>query len=115
MKLKTMAGLTDKNLAKLSNWYITDRINTKGLTHYSQITIKGHFRQLLRDFEAIPNSFQLSEWLGKRSPSARKRLFQTFRAFGKWLEKKRVIHNPWADIDFLEFQWHFLKKPSLRT
>jgi hypothetical protein len=42
-----MSGLTKNNLAKVSNWYLTDRINTRGLTDFSQITIERHFRQLL--------------------------------------------------------------------
>jgi hypothetical protein len=75
---KKQVGINKNNLAKLSNWYLADRINTKGLTHFSQITIEGHFRQLLQDFETIPNSLQLSEWLGKRSPGARKRLLKPF-------------------------------------
>ncbi len=54
---------------------------------------------MLQDFDAVPNSIELSEWLGKHSPGARKRLFETFRAFGRWLEKKRVMRSPWSDID----------------
>jgi site-specific recombinase XerD len=102
----------NKNLVKLSSWYISDRINTKGLTYYSQVTIKGHFRRLLQDFDTIPNSIQLSEWLGKHSPGARKRLFETFRAFGKWLEKKKVMRNPWSDIDIPRVPIPLLKAPS---
>ena len=109
---KIPQGINKANLAKLSNWYVTDRINTKGLTHYSQITIKSHFRQLLQDFETLPNSLQLSEWLGKRPPGARKRLFETFRAFGRWLERKRVMHNPWSDIDIPKVPIPVLKAPS---
>ena len=52
-------GINKVNLAKLSNWYLTDRINTKGLTHFSQVTIEGHFRRLLQDFDTVPNSIQL--------------------------------------------------------
>ena len=102
----------NKNLAQLSSWYISDRINTKGLTHFSQIIIKSHFRRLLQDFDTLPNSMQLSEWLGKYSPGARKRLFQTFRAFGKWLEKKGVMRNPWSDIDIPKVPVPILKAPS---
>lgn len=109
---KKQVGINKNNLAKLSNWYLADRINTKGLTHFSQITIEGHFRQLLQDFETIPNSLQLSEWLGKRSPGARKRLFETFRAFGRWLEKKKVMCNPWSDIDIPRVPVPLLKAPS---
>ncbi|MFC1871543.1 tyrosine-type recombinase/integrase [Chloroflexota bacterium] len=105
-------GINKVNLAQLSNWYLTDRINTKGLTYFSQITIKGHFRQLLQDFDIVPNSIQLSEWLGKRSPGARKRLFETFRAFGRWLERKRVMRNPWSDIDIPRVPVPILKAPS---
>jgi len=99
-------------LANLSNWYLTDRINTKGLTYYSQVTIEGHFRRLLQDFDTVPNSIQLSEWLGKHSPGARKRLFETFRAFGRWLEKKKVMRNPWSDIDIPRVPVPLLKAPS---
>jgi site-specific recombinase XerD len=102
----------NKNLANLSSWYIADRINTKGLTHFSQVTIEGHFRRLLQDFDTIPNSIQLSEWLGKHSPGARKRLFETFRAFGKWLEKKKIMRNPWSDIDIPRVPEPLLKAPS---
>jgi len=102
----------NKNLAELSSWYISDRINTKGLTQFSQITIKAHFRRLLKDFDTLPNSMQLSEWLGKHSPGARKRLFQTFRAFGRWLEKKRVMLNPWSDIDIPKVPVPILEAPS---
>jgi len=55
---------------------------------------------------------QLSEWLGKRSSGARKRLFQTFRAFGRWLEKKQVMRNPWSDIDIPKVPVPLLKAPS---
>ncbi len=102
----------NKNLAELSSWYISDRINTKGLTQFSQITIKAHFRRLLKDFDTLPNSMQLSEWLGKHSPGARKRLFETFRAFGRWLEKKKVMRNPWSDIDIPKVPVPLLKAPS---
>ncbi len=105
-------GINKANLAKLSNWYLTDRINTKGLTHFSQITIERHFRQLLQDFDTLPNSLQLSEWLGNHSPGARKRLFETFRAFGRWLEKKKVMRNPWSDIDIPKVPVPLLKAPS---
>ena len=111
-KLKIISGLTNNNLAKLSSWYFTDRMNTKGLTYYSQITIKGHFKQLGRDFETIPDSRQLSEWLGRRSSGARKRLFQTFRAFGRWLEKKKVMCNPWSDIEIPKVPIPLLKAPT---
>ena len=37
----------NRNLAKLSSRYISDRINTKGLTYFNQVTIEGHFRRLL--------------------------------------------------------------------
>jgi integrase/recombinase XerC len=67
---------------------------------------------LLHDFDAVPNSIQLSEWLGKHSPGARKRLFETFRAFGRWLEKKRVMHNTWSDIDIPRVPVPLLKVPS---
>ncbi|MFC1905839.1 tyrosine-type recombinase/integrase [Chloroflexota bacterium] len=109
---KKHVGINKNNLAKLSNWYLTDRINTKGLTYYSQVTIKSHFRRLLQDFDIIPDSIQLSEWLGQYSPGARKRLFQTFRAFGNWLEKKKVISNPWSDIDIPRVPVPLLKAPS---
>ncbi|MFC2044722.1 tyrosine-type recombinase/integrase [Chloroflexota bacterium] len=109
---KTPHGSNKTNLAKLSSWYLADRINTKGLTHFSQVTIEGHFRRLLQDFETVPNSIQLSEWLGKHSPGARKRLFETFRAFGRWLEKKKVMHNPWSDIDIPRVPVPLLKAPS---
>jgi site-specific recombinase XerD len=105
-------GLNKVNLFKLSNWYLTDRINTKGLKYSSQITIKRHFKQLLQDYKTIPNSLQLSEWLGKHSPGARKRLFEAFRAFGKWLEKKKVMCNPWSDIDIPRVPVPLLKTPS---
>ncbi|MFC2021925.1 tyrosine-type recombinase/integrase [Chloroflexota bacterium] len=109
---KTRLGINRNNLAKLSSWYLTDRINTKGLTHFSQITIEGHFRRLLHDFDTVPNSIQLSEWLGKYSPGARKRFFETFRAFGRWLEKKKVMRNPWSDIDIPRVPVPLLKAPS---
>ena len=109
---KTSSGSNKTNLARLSNWYLSDRLNTKGLTHFSQITIEGHFRRLLQDFDTVPNSIQLSEWLGKYSPGARKRLFETFRAFGRWLEKKRVMRNPWSDIDIPRVPVPLLKAPS---
>jgi site-specific recombinase XerD len=67
---------------------------------------------LLQDFDTVPNSIQLSEWLGKYSPGARKRLFETFRAFGRWLEKKRVMRNPWSDIDIPRVPVPLLKAPS---
>ena len=109
---KTHQGINKGNLARLSSWYLTDRINTKGITHFSQVTIELHFKYLLRDFDSLPNSFQLSEWLGKRSPGARKRLFQTFRAFGKWLEKKKIMRNPWSGIDIPRVPVPLLKAPS---
>jgi site-specific recombinase XerD len=99
-------------LAALSNWYLTDRINTKGLTHFSQVSIEGHFRRLCLDFETLPNSIQLSEWLGKHTPGARKRLFETFRAFGRWLERKGVVRNPWSDIDVPKVPEPILEAPS---
>jgi site-specific recombinase XerD len=102
----------NKNLATLSNWYISDRINTEGLTHFSRITIEAHFRRLLQDFVTVPNSIELSEWLGKYSTGARKRLFETFRGFGKWLEKKKVIRNPWSDNDVPRVPVPLLKAPS---
>jgi site-specific recombinase XerD len=105
-------GITGLSLKRLSNWYLTDRINTKGLTHYSQVTIESHFRRLGIDFNTLPTSIELSEWLGQYSPGARKRLFQTFRAFGKWLEKKKVIPNPWSDIDIPRVPVPLLKAPS---
>ncbi len=111
-KAKIYTGINKVNLATLSNWYLTDRISTKGLTHFSQITIEGHFRQLLKDFETLPNSMQLSQWLGKRSPGSRKRLFETFRAFGRWLERKKVMANPWSDIDIPRVPVPLLKAPS---
>jgi len=67
---------------------------------------------LLQEFDTVPNSIQLSEWLGKHSPGARKRLFETFRAFGRWLEKKRVMRNPWSDIDIPTVPVPLLKAPS---
>jgi len=109
---RTHKGINKNKLASLSNWYLTDRINTKGLTQYSQITIEGHFRRLLQDFDTVPNSIQLSEWLGTHSPGARKRLFETFRAFGRWLEKKKVMRNPWSDIDIPRVPVPLLKAPS---
>jgi len=112
VEAKNRLGINKNNLARLSNWYLTDRINTKGLTHFSKITIEGHFRRLLQDFDSVPNSIQLSEWLGKCSPGARKRLFETFRAFGRWLEKKRVMRNPWSDIDIPRVPVPLLKAPS---
>ena len=48
----------------------------------------------------------------KRSLGARKRLFETFRAFGRWLEKKKVIRNPWSDIDIPRVPVPLLKAPS---
>jgi len=111
LEAKKHVGI-NKNLARLSSWYISDRINTKGLTHFSQITIEGHFKRLLQDFDTVPNSIQLSEWLGKHSPGARKRLFETFRAFGRWLEKKKVMRNPWSDIDIPRVPVPLLKAPS---
>lgn len=74
--------------------------------------MRGHFRQLLKDFENLPNSVELSEWLGKRTPGARKRLYETFRAFGRWLEKKKVIRNPWSDIDIPRVPIPLLEAPS---
>ncbi len=109
---KTSYGSNKTNLARLSNWYLVDRINTKGLTHFSQVTIEGHFRRLLQEFETVPNSVELSEWLGKHTPGARKRLFETFRAFGRWLEKKKVMRNPWSDIDIPRVPVPLLKAPS---
>ncbi|MFC2017874.1 tyrosine-type recombinase/integrase [Chloroflexota bacterium] len=110
-KAKKHVGI-NKNLAELSRWYISDRINTKGLTNSSQVTIEAHFKRLLQDFDTIPSSIQLSEWLGKHSPGARKRLFETFRAFGRWLEKKKVMCNPWSDIDIPRVPLPLLKVPS---
>jgi site-specific recombinase XerD len=100
------------DLKSLSDWYVSDRINTKGLTYFSRITLERHFNQLLQDFEALPDSRQLSRWLGKHSPGARKRLFETFRAFGRWLEKKKVMPNPWSDIDIPRVPVPLLKAPS---
>ncbi|KPK19730.1 MAG: hypothetical protein AMJ70_08590, partial [Dehalococcoidia bacterium SG8_51_3] len=37
-------GINKINLAELSNWYLTDRINTKGLTNSSQVTIERQSR-----------------------------------------------------------------------
>jgi len=112
---KKHQGINKNNLATLSNWYLTDRINTKGLTHFSQVTIEGHFKRLLHNFDNVPNSIQLSEWLGKHSPGARKRLFETFRAFGRWLEKKKVMRNPWSDIDIPRVPVPLLKVPSTKN
>ena len=55
---------------------------------------------------------QISEWLGKDTPGARKRLFETFRGFGRWLEKKEVMRNPWSDIDIPRVPVPLLKAPS---
>ena len=82
---RTSAGSNKPDLATLSKWYLSDRINTRGLTHFSQVTIESHFRRLLQDFQTVPNSVELSEWLGRHRPGARKRLFETLRAFGRWL------------------------------
>jgi site-specific recombinase XerD len=109
---KNRHGSNKLNLEELSNWYLTDRINTKGLTHFSQITIEGHFRQLKKDFKEVPSLQQLSEWLGKRSLGGRKRLFETFRAFGRWLEKKKAVYNPWSDIEVPRVPIPLLKAPS---
>ena len=109
---KAGCGSNKTNLAGLSNWYLADRINTRGLTYFSRVTIEGHFRRLLQDYDTIPDSVQLSEWLGKHSPGARKRLFETFRAFGRWLEKKKVMRNPWPDIDIPKVPVPLLKAPS---
>ena len=82
-KAKKHEGINKGNLDQLSDWYLNDRINTKGLTRFSQVTMEGHFKRLIQDFDTVPNSIQLSEWLGRYSSGARKRLFETFRAFGR--------------------------------
>jgi len=93
-------GLTNVNLQKLYQAYLQDRINTKGLTAASIATIECHFKMLLK---ACPDKFPTSDdmiaFLGTKTPGIRRRAFETFRAFARWLKKKGIMPEPWADIE----------------
>ena len=103
-------GLT---LVNLSDAYLQDRINTKGLTPFGIQTIREHFRILLNFYlEHFPNSPELSAFLGTKTPATRRSLLGTYRAFGKWLEKKHIMPNPWADIEMPKVPLPLLPAPT---
>jgi len=77
-----------------------DRINTKGLTEASIITIECHFKMLLKTYpDRFPTSDDMTAFLGTKTPGIRRRVFETFRAFARWLKKRGIMPEPWADIE----------------
>jgi integrase/recombinase XerD len=110
LKLK---GLTDPSLERLSQKYLRDRINTKGLTEASMETITYHFKGLCK---ACPSRFPTTDdmvaFLGTKRPGIRRRMFETYRAFAKWLQKRGIMAEPWSEIDTPRVPIPLLKAPS---
>ena len=93
-------GLTNFSLEKLYKSYLQDRINTKGLTKTSIETIECHFKMLLKVYpDRFPSSDDMILFLGTKTPGIRRRAFETFRAFARWLNRRRIMREPWADIE----------------
>ena len=47
----------------------------------------------------FPNSDDMIAFLGTKTPGIRRRVFETFRAFARWLKKRGIMPEPWADIE----------------
>ncbi|MFC1905682.1 tyrosine-type recombinase/integrase, partial [Chloroflexota bacterium] len=96
----SLKGLTDFNLKKLYQSYLQDRINTKGLTTASIVTIECHFKMLLKACpDRFPNSDDMIAFLGTKTPGMRRRIFETFMAFARWIKKRGIMTEPWTDIE----------------
>jgi site-specific recombinase XerC len=108
-----LKGLTNTNMRILSQSYLIDRSNTRGLTEASVATIKYHFKALLGFCpNKFPTSDDMIEFLGTKTPGLRRRMFETFRAFARWLKKRGIMQEPWADIDIPKVPIPLLKAPS---
>jgi site-specific recombinase XerC len=95
-----LKGLTFVNLKKLYKTYLQDRINTKGITESSRATIECHFQMLIRAYPSrFPTSDDLIAFLGTKKPGIRRRAYETYRAFARWLEKRHIMPAPWTDVD----------------
>ncbi len=93
-------GLTNKNLSQLYKSYLQDRINTKGITEASVKTIEFHFQTLIKSYpDKFPTSDDMIAFLGTKKPGIRRRTYETFRAFARWLEKRHIMPAPWSDIE----------------
>ncbi|MFC2039444.1 tyrosine-type recombinase/integrase [Chloroflexota bacterium] len=100
-------------LAELAQEYVAERLNTKGLTETSLRTMQGHFRQVIVAFpNAFPDRADIVNFLGQKKPGARRRIFETLRAFGKWLELRKIMDNPWTEIDIAKVPVPLLPAPS---
>jgi site-specific recombinase XerD len=96
----SLNGLTTFNLKKLYQSYLQDRINTKGLTAASIVTIECHFKMLLKACpDRFPTSDDMIAFLGTKTPGIRRRIFETFMAFARWLKKRSIMPEPWSDIE----------------
>jgi len=78
-----LKGLTRFDLKKLSQAYLQDRINTKGLTKSSIETIECHFKMLLKVYpDRFPTSDDMIAFLGTKTPGIRRRTFETYSSVG---------------------------------
>jgi site-specific recombinase XerD len=107
-------GLTNFNLSRLSQSYLQDRINTKGLTKASIQSIKYHFKVLLNSCpDRFPSSDDMIRFLGTKTPGRRRRMFETYRAFAKWMKKRGILMvEPWSDLEVPRVPIPLLKAPS---
>jgi hypothetical protein len=62
------------------------------LTKASQVPIELHFNYLLQAFPTkSPISADMITFPGSKSLGMRRKIFETFMAFAKWLAKKRYV------------------------
>jgi site-specific recombinase XerD len=98
---------------EIANRYVEDRKNTRGLTRQSELGLRNHFRRLVKAFDnKIPTKEQVKDFLGKHTPGSRRRLFDTIRALGRWLEREEIMPNPWKGIDVPKVPIPLLPAPS---
>jgi site-specific recombinase XerD len=87
-------------LEEIAKRYLEDRKHTRGLTRQGELTLKGHLARLVKASDnRLPTKEQVKDFLGKHTPGARRRLFDTIRALGRWLEREEIMPNPWKGID----------------
>jgi len=93
-------GLTNRSLPQLYQSYLQDRINTKGITEASIKTIECHFQMLVKFCpDRFPSSNEMIAFLGTKKPGIRRRTYETYRAFARWLERRHIMPAPWSDIE----------------
>jgi site-specific recombinase XerC len=52
-------------------------------------------------------------YLGAKTPGIRRRSFETFSAFARWLNKRGIMPQPWADIEKPRVPKSLPQAPSL--